>query len=50
MSIIYTNRKGFTYFLCKGTTTTGEARYYFPLEQKGEPVAQIPPVGNTHVH
>ncbi|NCP15635.1 hypothetical protein GW866_01125 [bacterium] len=43
MPITYTNRKGFTYFLCKGTTKTGKARYYFAREQKGEPVAEIPP-------
>ncbi len=42
MTITYTNRKGFTYFLCKGITKTGKPRYYFAREQKGEPVGEIP--------
>src|SRR3989304_1657917 len=42
MSITYTNRKGFTYFLNKGVTKTGKPRYYFAREQKDEPVEEIP--------
>jgi hypothetical protein len=40
--IIYTNRKGFNYFLNKGVTKTGKPRYYFAREPKGEPVDEIP--------
>jgi hypothetical protein len=42
MSVTYTNRKGFTYFLNKGVTKTGKSRYYFARAQKGEPVDEIP--------
>ncbi len=42
MPVTYTNRKGFTYFLCQGVTKTGKPRYYFAREQKGEPVDEIP--------
>ena len=42
MSITYTNRKDFTYYLCRGTTKTGKPRYYFAREIKDEPVEQIP--------
>jgi hypothetical protein len=42
MSVTYTNRKGFTYFLNKGVTKTGKPRYYFAREQKDEPVDEIP--------
>jgi hypothetical protein len=42
MSITYTNRKGFTYYLCRGVTKTGKFRYYFDREIKGEPVEEIP--------
>ena len=42
MTITYTNRKGFTYTLCKGSTKTGKPRYFFSREPKGELVAQIP--------
>ncbi len=42
MPITYTNRKGFTYYLCRGTTKTGKPRYYFAREPKDEPVEQIP--------
>jgi len=42
MSITYTNRKGFKYFLNKGVTKTGKPRYYFAREQKGEPVDEVP--------
>jgi hypothetical protein len=40
--VTYTNRKGFTYFLCKGVTKTGKPRYYFARELKDEPVEKIP--------
>lgn len=39
---VHTNRKGRTYFLCKGMTKTGKTRYFFSREQKGEPVEEIP--------
>jgi hypothetical protein len=42
MPFTYTNRKGFTYFLCQGATKTGKPRYYFAREAKGAPVEQIP--------
>lgn len=42
MSITYTNRKGFKYFLNKGVTKTGKPRYAFAREQKGEPVDEVP--------
>jgi len=42
MPVTYTNRKGRTYFLCKGKTKTGKPRYYFARQPKGEPVEQIP--------
>jgi hypothetical protein len=42
MTVTYTNRKGFTYFLNKGVTKTGKPRYYFAREQKDEPVEEIP--------
>jgi len=42
MTVTYTNRKGFTYFLNQGVTKTGKPRYYFAREQKGEPVEEIP--------
>jgi hypothetical protein len=43
MPVTYTNRKGRTYFLCKGQTKTGKPRYYFARQPKGEPVEEIPP-------
>ena len=42
MPVTYTNRKGVTYYLCRGVTKTGKPRYYFAREPKGEPVEQIP--------
>jgi hypothetical protein len=42
MPITYTNRKGFTFYLCQGVTKTGKPRYFFAHEVKGEPVEQIP--------
>jgi hypothetical protein len=43
MPIIYTNRKGVTYHLCRGVTKTGKPRYYFAREPKGETLDEIPP-------
>ena len=42
MPVTYTSRKGFTYYLCRGTTKTGKPRYYFARVIKDEPVEQIP--------
>jgi hypothetical protein len=42
-TVTYTNRKGLTYYLCRGTTTTGRARYVFARAPHGEPVANLPP-------
>jgi len=42
MPVTYTNRKGFTYYLCRGMTKTGKPRYYFAREIKDEPLEQIP--------
>lgn len=42
MPVTYTNRKGYTYYLCRGVTKTGKPRYYFAREIKGEPVEKIP--------
>ena len=42
MPIKYTNRKGITYYLCRGVTKTGKPRYYFAREPKGDPVEQVP--------
>lgn len=42
MPVTYINRKGYTYYLCRGTTKTGKPRYYFAREIKGEPVEEIP--------
>jgi hypothetical protein len=42
MPVTYTNRKGFTFYLCQGVTKTGKPRYFFAREIKGEPVEQIP--------
>lgn len=42
MPITYTNRKGFTYFLTRGQTKTGKARYTFSRHPKGEPVEVLP--------
>jgi hypothetical protein len=45
MPITYTNRKGVTYTLYRGQTSTGKPRYYFGREEKGqgEPVMELPP-------
>jgi hypothetical protein len=42
MPITHTNRKGVTFYLCRGVTKTGKPRYYFAREPKGEPVEAIP--------
>ncbi len=42
MPVTYTNRKGFTFYLCRGVTQTGKPRYFFAREIKGEPIEQIP--------
>jgi hypothetical protein len=42
MPVTYSNRKGITYYLCRGVTKTGKPRYFFTREPKGELVAQIP--------
>ena len=42
MPFTYTNRKGFTYYLCKASTKTGKARYYFAREPKDTPVEKLP--------
>jgi hypothetical protein len=42
-TVTYTNRKGLTYYLCRGTTTTGRVRYVFAREPQGEAVADLPP-------
>lgn len=42
MPVTYTNRKGKTYILCKGTTKTGTPRYYFSPDPKGEIMDHIP--------
>src|SRR5688572_29739609 len=42
MSITYTNRKGISYYLCRGVTKTGKPRYYFAREPRDETVEQLP--------
>jgi hypothetical protein len=42
MTVQYTNRKGKTYVLCRGTTKVGNPHYYFAREPKGEPVDEVP--------
>ena len=44
MSITYTNRKGLTYTLYRGQTSTGKPRYYFGRADKdqGKPVMELP--------
>jgi hypothetical protein len=42
MAVSYTNRKGFTFYLCQGVTKAGKPRYFFAREIKGEPVERIP--------
>jgi hypothetical protein len=42
MSISYTNRKGITYYLCRGVAKSGKPRYYFARTPWDEPVAELP--------
>jgi hypothetical protein len=42
MPVTYTNRKGVTYFLCRGVNKRGKSYYFFAREVKGEPVEEIP--------
>ena len=44
MPITYTNRKGLTYTLYRGQTSTGKPRYYFGRAEKnqGVPVMELP--------
>ncbi len=41
-AVRHTNRKGVTYFLNRGLTTTGKARYFFAPRLHENPVAEIP--------
>ncbi|GAC1513668.1 MAG: hypothetical protein NVS2B16_19040 [Chloroflexota bacterium] len=41
--VTYTNRKGITYYLCRGQTRTGRDRYYFARTAQGDPVDELPP-------
>lgn len=42
MQITYINRKGTTYYLCRGVTKTGKPRFFFAREPQGTPVVQLP--------
>jgi hypothetical protein len=42
MAVTYTNRKGTTYFLCRGVTKTGKTRYFFARESGNEAVGEVP--------
>jgi hypothetical protein len=42
MAVTYTNRKGVTYFLCRGVTKTGKTRYFFAREPGNDPVEKVP--------
>lgn len=42
MPVTYTNRKGFTYYLCQGKTKTGKVRYYFARQPKEGSPDKIP--------
>jgi hypothetical protein len=42
MPITYTNRKGLTYFLCRGITKTGRPRYFFARQPRDEPMDSMP--------
>ena len=42
LPLTYTNHKGTTYILCRGTTKRGKPRYYLAREPKGEPLDEIP--------
>ncbi len=42
MPVTYTNRKGYTYYLCQGVTKKGKPRYFFSREPKGPILEEIP--------
>jgi hypothetical protein len=42
MPITYTNRKGVTYYLCRGSTRTGKPRYSFARQPSDAPVEELP--------
>jgi hypothetical protein len=42
MPVTYTNRKGITYYLCRGINKRGKPYYYFAREVKGEALEEIP--------
>ena len=42
MGVTYTNAKGVTYHLCRGTTKTGKERFFFAREECAEPVEELP--------
>ena len=42
MPITYTNRKGVTYYLCRGSTKTGKPRYSFAREPRDAMVEELP--------
>ncbi len=42
MAVTHTNRKGRTYFLCRGVTKTGKVRYFFSQKAKDNLVEAIP--------
>ena len=42
MPITYTNRKGVTYYLCRGSTRTGKPRYTFARQPRDTSVEELP--------
>ena len=42
MTFRYTNQKGETYYLQKGTGTKGRTRYFFSKKETGIPVKSVP--------
>ncbi len=42
MPITYTNRKGVTYYLCRGSTKTGKPRYSFARRPSDDMVEELP--------
>ncbi len=42
MPITYTNRKGVTYYLCRGSTKTGKPRYSFARQPGDDMVEELP--------
>jgi len=49
MTVTYTNRKGITYYLCRGINKRGRPYYYFAREVKGEPVEETPVDSLTYI-